>query len=117
VYPPQLPSYIIILIVVTFYVIPVSAYFYTPVLPIMGLLKLLLKAILIPIVVLVVITVVIVLLIKMRRDRKKKEKELEGSFQPPPIQQWVPYTPVQQPAPAYAKTPGTMEQGIGPTQP
>jgi hypothetical protein len=34
---------------------------YTPVLPIMGLLKLLLKAILIPIVVLVVITVVIVL--------------------------------------------------------
>lgn len=79
----------------------------------MGLVKLLLKVILIPIVVLVVIAVAIVLLIKMRRDRKKKERELENSFQPPPVQQWVPYTPVQQPAPAYVKTPGAMEQGIG----
>ncbi|KAF9253334.1 hypothetical protein DTO013E5_278 [Penicillium roqueforti] len=67
----------------------------------MGLLKLLLKAILIPIVIIIVIVVVIILLIKMRRDRKKKERELEKSFQPPPVQQWVPYTPVQQPAPAY----------------
>lgn len=83
----------------------------------MGLLKLLLKVILIPIVVLTVIAVVIVLLIKMRRDRKKKDRELEKSFQPPPIQQWVPYTPVQQPAPAYVKTPGAMEQGIGHGQP
>ncbi|OQE04819.1 hypothetical protein PENVUL_c029G06244 [Penicillium vulpinum] len=79
----------------------------------MGLVKLLLKAILIPIVVLLVIAVAIFLLIKMRSDRKKKEKELENSFQPPPIQQWVPYTPVQQPAPAYVKTPGAMEQGVG----
>jgi heme/copper-type cytochrome/quinol oxidase subunit 2 len=78
----------------------------------MGLIKLLLKAILIPVVVLVVIIVAVILLIKMRRDRKKKEKELEKSFQPPPIQQWVPYTPVQQPAPAYIKTPGEMEQGV-----
>ncbi|KXG47765.1 uncharacterized protein PGRI_016350 [Penicillium griseofulvum] len=79
----------------------------------MGLVKLLLKAILIPIIVLIVIAVVIFLLVKMRLDRKKKEKELDKSFQPPPIQQWVPYTPVQQPAPAYVKTPGEMEQGIG----
>lgn len=79
----------------------------------MGLLKLLLKAIIIPIVILIVISVVVVFAIKMRRDRKKKEKELENSFQPPPIQQWVPYTPVQQPAPVYAKTSGAMEQGIG----
>ncbi|KAJ5952613.1 uncharacterized protein N7479_011026 [Penicillium vulpinum] len=83
----------------------------------MGLVKLLLKAILIPIVVLLVIAVAIFLLIKMRSDRKKKEKELENSFQPPPIQQWVPYTPVQQPAPAYVKTPGAMEQGGGHAQP
>lgn len=95
----------------------VFSYSYTPVLLIMGLLKLLLKAILIPIIALIVITVVIVLLVKMRRDRKNKEKELEGSFQPPPVQQWVPYNPVQQPAPAYAKTPGAMEQGIGHGQP
>ncbi|KAJ5458088.1 hypothetical protein N7475_009476 [Penicillium sp. IBT 31633x] len=81
----------------------------------MGLLKLLLKAILIPIVVVIVFTVVIVLLIKMRHDRKKKEKELENSFQPPPVQQWVPYTPVQQPAPVYTKTPGEMEQEFGNT--
>ncbi|KAJ5782643.1 hypothetical protein N7457_004417 [Penicillium paradoxum] len=79
----------------------------------MGLLKLLLKAILIPIVILIVIIVVTVLLIKMRRDRKKKDKELDKPFQPPPIQQWVPYTPVQQPAPVYAKNPGAMEQGLG----
>ncbi|OQE45082.1 hypothetical protein PENCOP_c002G04962 [Penicillium coprophilum] len=59
----------------------------------MGLVKLLLKVILIPIIVLVVIAVVVFLLLKMRRDRKKKERELEKSFQPPPIQQWVPYTP------------------------
>lgn len=98
--------------------IPVSAaYSYTPVFLTMGLVKLLLKAILIPIIVLAVIVVVIFLLIKMRRDRKKKERELENSFQPPPVQQWVPYTPVQQPAPAYAKTPGAMEQGIGQGQP
>lgn len=79
----------------------------------MGLIKLLLKAIIIPIVLIIVICVVVVVAIKMRRDRKKKDKELENSFQPPPIQQWVPYTPVQQPAPVYAKTPGAMEQGVG----
>ncbi|KAJ5812801.1 hypothetical protein N7447_009824 [Penicillium robsamsonii] len=78
----------------------------------MGLVRLLLKAILIPIVVLVVIIIVSVLLVKMHKDRNKKEKEVEKSFHPPPIQQWVPYTPVQQPAPAYVKTPGEMEQGI-----
>jgi len=79
----------------------------------MGLIKLLLKAIIIPIVLIIVICVVVVVAIKMRRDRKKKDKELENSFQPPPIQQWVPYTPVQQPAPVYAKTPGAIEQGVG----
>ncbi|KAJ5874112.1 uncharacterized protein N7529_002542 [Penicillium soppii] len=83
----------------------------------MGLIKLLLKAILIPIVLVIVLSVVVVLAIKMRRDRKRKEKELEDSFQAPPIQQWMPYTPVQQPAPVYAKTPGAMEQGIGNGQP
>jgi heme/copper-type cytochrome/quinol oxidase subunit 2 len=79
----------------------------------MGLIKLLLKAIIIPIVLLIVVAVVAVFAIKMRRERKQKDKELEQSFQPPPIQQWVPYTPVQQPAPVYAKSPGAMEQGIG----
>ncbi|KAJ5120273.1 uncharacterized protein N7515_009661 [Penicillium bovifimosum] len=76
----------------------------------MGLIKLLLKAIIIPIVVLVVIIVAVILLIKMRRDRKKKEKE--EKFIPPHIQQWVPYTPVQHPAPVYTKAPGEMEQGF-----
>lgn len=79
----------------------------------MGLVKLLLKAIIIPIVFLIVVSVVVAFAIRMRRQRKQKDKELEQSFQPPPIQQWVPYTPVQQPAPAYVKTPGEMEQGIG----
>ncbi|KAJ5295495.1 hypothetical protein N7508_010316 [Penicillium antarcticum] len=78
----------------------------------MGLIKLLLKAIIIPIVLLIVVTVVVVFWIKMRREKKQKEKEIETGFQPPPIQQWVPYTPVQQPAPVYAKTPGATEHGI-----
>lgn len=83
----------------------------------MGLLKLLLKAILIPVVLLVVIIVATIIIVKIHRDRKKKERDLEKSFQPPPIQQWVPYTPVQQPAPVYAKNPGAMEQGLGNGQP
>lgn len=78
----------------------------------MGLVKLLLKAIIIPIVLFIVVTVVIVIYIKMRREKKQKQQEVEAGFQPPPIQQWVPYTPVQQPAPVYAKTPGMTEHGI-----
>ncbi|KAE8365714.1 hypothetical protein BDV27DRAFT_100424 [Aspergillus caelatus] len=56
----------------------------------MGVLKVLLKAILIPIVLLLVISVVVVLLIKRHRSRKQKERQLENGFQPPPIVQWVP---------------------------
>jgi heme/copper-type cytochrome/quinol oxidase subunit 2 len=78
----------------------------------MGLIKLLLKAIIIPIVLLLVITVAVVFYIKIRREKKREQQEVEAGFQPPPIQQWVPYTPVQQPAPVYAKTPGATEHVI-----
>ncbi|KAJ5990535.1 hypothetical protein N7499_011082 [Penicillium canescens] len=78
----------------------------------MGLVKLLLKAIIIPIVLFIVVTVVIVFYVKMRREKKQKQQEVEAGFQPLPIQQWVPYTPIQQPAPIYAKTPGMTEHGI-----
>ncbi|KAE8351827.1 hypothetical protein BDV28DRAFT_149619 [Aspergillus coremiiformis] len=54
----------------------------------MGALKILLKAILIPIVLLLVISVVAVFLIKKRRGRKEKERSLESGFKPPPIVQW-----------------------------
>lgn len=77
----------------------------------MGLIGFLLKVILIPIVLLLIVSIVVVFATKMRRDRKKQDKELQQSFQPPPIQQWAPYTTVQQPAPVYAKTPGAMENG------
>ncbi|KAJ5171857.1 hypothetical protein N7492_004450 [Penicillium capsulatum] len=79
----------------------------------MGLVKLLLKAILIPIVLLVVFTVVVVVLVKMRREKKKKEQEAQNhAFQPPPIQQWAYPDTVQKPAPvAYGVTPAQMEQG------
>jgi cell division protein FtsN len=81
----------------------------------MGLVKLLFKAILIPIVLVIVFAVAIVLLIKMRREKKAKERELQNNaFQPPPIQQWAYPSPVQKPEAAmYSKgTPGQMEQGI-----
>lgn len=77
----------------------------------MGLISFLLKVILIPIVLLLVVSFIVVLAVKMRRDRKKEDKELQQSFKPPPIQQWAPYTTVQQPAPVYAKTPGAVESG------
>lgn len=80
----------------------------------MGLVKLLLKAILIPIVLLVVFTAVVVVLVKMRRAKKRKEQELQNNaFQPPPIQQWAYPDLVQKPAPvAYGVSPGQMEQGV-----
>lgn len=81
----------------------------------MGLVKVLLKAILIPIVLLVVFTAVVVILIKMRREKKRKEQELQNNaFQPPPIQQWAYADPVQKPVPvAYpTTTPNQMEQGV-----
>ncbi|KAJ5102009.1 hypothetical protein NUU61_004231 [Penicillium alfredii] len=81
----------------------------------MGLLKVLLKAILIPIVILVILIAITVLVIRRRRGRKQKEEQAQHAFQPPPIVQWVPHHDVvQQPAPtAYpSKTPGQMEQGL-----
>ncbi|KAJ5770414.1 uncharacterized protein N7511_002465 [Penicillium nucicola] len=78
----------------------------------MGLIKLLLKVIIIPIVLLLVVTVAVVFYIKIRREKKQKQQEVEAGFHPPPIQQWVPYTPVQQPAPVYAKSPEATEYGI-----
>jgi len=84
----------------------------------MGLLGILLKAIIIPIVTLIVIGVVIAVVIKMRREKKQKEKELQqNSFQPPPIQQWAyPMSPGIQKPPAVASyatnNPSQMEQGF-----
>ncbi|KAJ5122723.1 hypothetical protein N7526_009660 [Penicillium atrosanguineum] len=50
----------------------------------MGLIKILLKAILIPIVLLVVVTVVVIVLIKMRREKKEEQRQIQNhSFQPP----------------------------------
>lgn len=84
----------------------------------MGLLKILLKAIIIPIVLIIVLGVIVVFAIKMRREKKKKEKEIQqNSFQPPPIQQWAhPMSPgIQKPPPAATypvNTPSQMEQGV-----
>ena len=81
----------------------------------MGLLKLLLKVIIVPIVVVVVLAIVIVMAIKMRRERKEKERELQqNAFQPPPITQWSYPDQVQKPAPvAYpVVSPAQMEQGM-----
>ncbi|KAJ5677578.1 uncharacterized protein N7477_003211 [Penicillium maclennaniae] len=80
----------------------------------MGLIKILLKAILIPIVVLVVITVVVIVLIKMRREKKEEQRQIQKhSFQPPPITQWANDNYPQEPEPVVypAATPGQMEQG------
>ncbi|KAJ5287103.1 hypothetical protein N7478_002789 [Penicillium angulare] len=85
----------------------------------MGLIKLLLKVIFVPIVVLIVIAIAIGICIKMRRDKKKEEEEVQRrGFQPPPVTQWV-YpdqlqSPVQKPTPVVypMHTPGQMEAGI-----
>lgn len=81
----------------------------------MGLVKFLLKVILIPIVLVLVAAVVIILLVKMRREKKEKQRELQNNaFQPPPIQQWSYPEPIQKPeAVMYPKgTLGQIEQGI-----
>ncbi|KAI9924932.1 hypothetical protein AWENTII_006562 [Aspergillus wentii] len=55
----------------------------------MGLVKVLLKAILIPIVFVIVVAAVAFFLFKRHRDRKKEDRDIENrGFQPPPIQQW-----------------------------
>ncbi|KAE8154578.1 hypothetical protein BDV25DRAFT_147513 [Aspergillus avenaceus] len=66
----------------------------------MGLLKIALKAILIPIITLLVITVAVIFFIKKRKSRKEKERSIENGFQPPPIVQWVPNQDIQKPVPA-----------------
>lgn len=84
----------------------------------MGLLRILLKAIIIPIVAIIVIGVVIAVVIKMRREKKQKAKELQqNSFQPPPLQQWAyPMSPGIQKPPEVASyatnSPSQMEQGF-----
>lgn len=81
----------------------------------MGLIKILLKAILIPIVLLVVITVIVIVLIKMRREKKEEKRRIQNqSFQPPPITQWANDSYPQKPESVVypAATPGQMEQGI-----
>ncbi|KAJ5140448.1 hypothetical protein N7448_003856 [Penicillium atrosanguineum] len=81
----------------------------------MGLIKILLKAILIPIVLLVVVTVVVIVLIKMRREKKEEQRQIQNhSFQPPPITQWAYDNYPQKPLPVVypAATPGQVEQGI-----
>jgi heme/copper-type cytochrome/quinol oxidase subunit 2 len=85
----------------------------------MGLAKVLLKAILVPIVVVVVLTAVAVIAFKHHRDKKNRNKEIEQqAFRPPPLVQWVPPEAVQKPAAtytsvaAYPNTPGQMEKGF-----
>ncbi|KAJ5238459.1 hypothetical protein N7468_003078 [Penicillium chermesinum] len=81
----------------------------------MGLIKLLLKVILIPIAAIVIISIVAAILIKVHRDRKREARQIEQQqFKPPPFQQWIPYEPVQKPAPvAYPLvSPSQMEQGV-----
>lgn len=81
----------------------------------MGLVKLLLKVIIVPIVAIIVICIVVAILIKMHRDRKRNEQQIQQQgFKPPPIQQWIPFEPLQKPAPvAYpVSTPSQMEQGV-----
>ena len=72
----------------------------------MGVAKVLLKAILIPVIIFLVIIAIAVFLIMRHRDRKRKEKDIENhAFQPPPITQWgtgpqptsPPSVPVQKP--------------------
>lgn len=85
----------------------------------MGLAKVLLKAIIVPIVVVLVLTAVAVIAFKHHRDKKKRDKEIEQqAFRPPPLVQWVPQDTVQKPAAvypqaaAYPNTPSQMEQGF-----
>lgn len=61
----------------------------------MGLVKGLIKIVLIPLVALVVIALIIVALIYVSRAKREKDLEAENSFQPPPIQNWV-FDPQQQ---------------------
>lgn len=81
----------------------------------MGLMKILLKAILIPIVLLVVVTVVIIILIKIRQEKKAEKRQLQNNaFQPPPIVQWEYPRYPQKPEPVVypTATPSQMERGI-----
>jgi flagellar basal body-associated protein FliL len=84
----------------------------------MGLIKILLKAIIIPIVLVLVIGVIIVFAVKMHREKKQKKKEIQQtSFQPPPIQQWsYPISPgIQKPAAVASygvNTRSQMEQSV-----
>ncbi|KAJ5751967.1 hypothetical protein N7520_008884 [Penicillium odoratum] len=94
----------------------------------MGIVKLLLKVILIPIVIFAVIIIIISVLIRIRRDRKKEEKQInQRGFQLPPLTEWTypdqgdpvqvqkpaplayPITPI--PTPAHMVTPSQMESG------
>lgn len=73
----------------------------------MGLVKVLLKAILIPLALFALIIGIAIYMFIRHRNRKKEDKALESSqhgFQPPPIQQWgtgpqpsSPFVPVQKP--------------------
>lgn len=81
----------------------------------MGLIKILLKAILIPIVLLIVVIVGIIVLIRMRREKKEEQRQIKNqSFQPPPITQWTYPSYPQKPEPVVypAATTGQVEQGI-----
>lgn len=62
----------------------------------MGAVKLLLKAIIIPVVLFFLAVAIIVWLVSRRRQRKQKQNDIENrGFQPPPITQWGtgPYQP------------------------
>ncbi|GES58110.1 hypothetical protein PENVUL_c029G06244 [Aspergillus terreus] len=85
----------------------------------MGLAKVLLKAILVPIVVVVVLAAVAIIAFKQYRDKKKRNKEIQQqAFRPPPLVQWVPPDAVQKPAATYTSvavypnTPGQVEKGL-----
>jgi cell division protein FtsN len=81
----------------------------------MGLIKLLLKAILIPIIVLIVVTIAVIVIIKIRREKKEEQRQIENNmFQPPPITKWASPSYLQKPDPVVypTATPSQMEQGI-----
>lgn len=62
----------------------------------MGVVKGLIKIIIIPLVAVVVIALIVIALIYFSRAKREKDLEAGGKpFQPPPIQQWV-FSPQQQ---------------------